>query len=84
MEKQINEANANYLYSVGMAGFARLNIDGSLPTPNAWEFKNAKGKKIQHTGGLLGKADALDADVLGDTTRNKIYLPLNVMLQNSR
>ena len=74
MNKKLNAVNANYLYSVGIAGFARLNTDGSLPTPTSWTFKSAKGESFAHVGGLLGRTDALDAKILNDASRNKIYL----------
>ena len=34
-----------FLYSVGFAGFALLNQDGTMPTPNDWQDVDNQGKE---------------------------------------
>jgi len=52
---------ANFLYSVGLAGFALLNGDGSMPTACLrWEDVAPDRSKRQHEGGLISKLDTFD------------------------
>ena len=45
-----------FLYSVGLAGFALLNADGSFPTPCDWKDTDDKGNDREHAGGIVFKA----------------------------
>ena len=45
----------DFLYSVGLAGFALLNADGSFPSPCDWVDTDDKGAKREHLGGIVFK-----------------------------
>ena len=49
-----------FLYSVGLAGFALLNEDGSMPTACDWKDVDNVGNETTHTGGIIGKAGPFD------------------------
>lgn len=55
-----------FLYSVGMAGFALLNQDGSMPTPSNWKDVDNQGMERKHKGGLIGKSGTFDLTKLKD------------------
>lgn len=55
-----------FLYSVGFAGFALLNQDGTMPTPNDWQDVDNQGKERKHSGGIVGKSGTFDLSRLKD------------------
>ena len=55
-----------FLYSVGMAGFALLNQDGTMPTPSNWKDVDNQGMERKHKGGLIGKSGTFDLTKLKD------------------
>ena len=59
-----------FLYSVGVAGFALLNQDGTMPTPNDWKDVDNQGVERKHAGGLIGKSDTFDLTKLKDEDMN--------------
>ena len=55
-----------FFYSVGIAGFALLNQDGSMPTPSNWKDVDNQGVERKHKGGLIGKSGTFDLTKLKD------------------
>ncbi|MGP1439679.1 MAG: hypothetical protein ACTTJ3_02945 [Treponema sp.] len=55
-----------FLYSVGLAGFALLNQDGTMPSPNNWKDVDNQGMERKHKGGLIGKSGTFDLTKLKD------------------
>ena len=50
----------DFLYSVGMAGFALLNSDGSVPSPQDWKDVDNQGVERKHQGGIIGRGGTFD------------------------
>lgn len=63
-----------FLYSVGIAGFALLNQDGTMPTPNDWEDVDNQGVARKHIGGIIGKAGIFDFSKLKDEDMNVVVI----------
>jgi hypothetical protein len=55
-----------FFYSVGIAGFALLNQDGTMPTPSNWKDVDNQGVERKHKGGLIGKSGTFDLTKLKD------------------
>lgn len=55
-----------FFYSVGIAGFALLNQDGTMPTPSNWKDIDNQGVERKHKGGLIGKSGTFDLTKLKD------------------
>ena len=62
-----SKKDAMFLYSVGIAGFAVLNSDGTMPSPNDWTDEDSVGVKREHKGGIVGKSGTFDlSKISGD------------------
>lgn len=55
-----------FLYSVGVAGFALLNQDGTMPSPSNWKDVDNQGAVREHKGGIIGKTGTFDLTKLKD------------------
>ena len=65
-----SKKDAMFLYSVGIAGFAVLNSDGTMPSPNDWFDEDAIGNKREHKGGIVGKGGTFDlSKITGDDAK---------------
>ena len=60
----MNKQDAFFLYSVGIAGFAVLNSDGTMPCANDWTDEDSVGNKREHKGGIVGKGGTFDLSKL--------------------
>ncbi|MGP1438939.1 MAG: hypothetical protein ACTTKH_07700 [Treponema sp.] len=56
----------DFLYSVGIAGFALLNQDGTMPTPSNWKDIDNMGEERKHAGGIIGKSGVFNIAKLKD------------------
>ncbi len=63
-----------FLYSVGMAGFALLNQDGSMPTPSDWKDVDNQGEVRKHKGGIVGRSGTFDLTKLQDEDLDVIVI----------
>ncbi len=72
--------NANFLYSVGLAGFALLNGNGTMPTASKqWVDVGLDGSERLHYGGLISKSGTFNFSKLaGDD------LKIGLLLGNKR
>lgn len=64
----------DFLYSVGLAGFALLNADGSFPTPCNWKDIDDKGNEREHAGGIVCKGGPYDLSTIKEADEKTLHV----------
>ncbi len=71
----------DYNYSVELVKFARLNKDGTMPTPKDWTHTDKNGVTQNHSGGIVGGAGPFNLTALLTVNKAKLKVSLNGIVE---